>query len=78
MTQTVTPELRQWIIEQSSAGCLPEAVLASMVQAGWRPDGPGVVNSSRAILYASGGADFAAAAAREANRTREALEAARG
>ncbi len=38
MTQTVTPELRQWIIEQSSAGCLPEAVLASMVQAGWRPD----------------------------------------
>eukprot|EP01136_Pigoraptor_vietnamica_P009506 Opistho-1_new@3067 len=38
MTQTVTPELRQWIIEQSSAGCLPEAVLASMVQAGWQPD----------------------------------------
>ncbi|MHB1124910.1 MAG: orotidine-5'-phosphate decarboxylase [Ramlibacter sp.] len=51
---------------------------AATVKAGWRPDGPIVVNSSRAILYASGGADFAAAAAREANRTREALEAARG
>jgi prolyl 4-hydroxylase len=38
MTQTVTPELRQWIIEQSSAGCLPDAVLASMVQAGWQAD----------------------------------------
>jgi prolyl 4-hydroxylase len=38
MTQTVTPELRQWIIEQSSAGCLPEAVHAAMVQAGWQPD----------------------------------------
>lgn len=36
MTQTVTPELRQWIIEQSSSGCLPEAVLAAMVQAGWQ------------------------------------------
>lgn len=51
---------------------------AATVKAGWRPDGPIVVNSSRAILYASAGADFAAAAAREANRTREALEAARG
>ena len=38
MTQTVTPELRQWITEQSSAGCLPEAVLAAMVQAGWQAD----------------------------------------
>lgn len=38
MTQTVTPELRQWIIEQSSAGCMPEAVLAAMVQAGWQAD----------------------------------------
>ena len=38
MTQTVTPELRQWIIEQSSAGCMPEAVLDAMVKAGWRPE----------------------------------------
>lgn len=51
---------------------------AATVKAGWRPDGPIVVNSSRAILYASAGADFAAAAAREAKRTRETLEAARG
>ena len=38
MTQTVTPELRQWIIEQSTAGCMPEAVLEAMVKAGWQPD----------------------------------------
>jgi prolyl 4-hydroxylase len=38
MTQTVTPELRQWIIEQSSTGCMPEAVLEAMVKAGWQAD----------------------------------------
>lgn len=38
MNMAVTPELRQWIIEQSSAGCLPEAVLDAMVQAGWPAD----------------------------------------
>jgi prolyl 4-hydroxylase len=38
MTQTVTPELRQWIIEQSSAGCMPEAVLDAMVKAGWQAE----------------------------------------
>ncbi|HEX7889919.1 MAG TPA: orotidine-5'-phosphate decarboxylase [Ramlibacter sp.] len=47
------------------------------VRAGWRPDAPIVVNSSRAILYASGGADFAEAARREALRTRDLLEAAK-
>jgi orotidine-5'-phosphate decarboxylase len=47
------------------------------VQAGWRPDAPIVVNSSRAILYASEGDDFAEAARREAQRTREVLERAR-
>ncbi|MBX9935584.1 MAG: orotidine 5'-phosphate decarboxylase, partial [Burkholderiaceae bacterium] len=47
------------------------------VRAGWRQDGPIVVNSSRAILYASNGADFAAAARREAQRTRDLLQAAR-
>ncbi|MGP1629886.1 MAG: orotidine-5'-phosphate decarboxylase [Giesbergeria sp.] len=46
------------------------------VRAGWRPDGPIVVNSSRAILYASGGEDFAQAARREAERTRAMLQAA--
>jgi orotidine-5'-phosphate decarboxylase len=39
--------------------------------------GPVIVNSSRAVLYASGGADFAAAARAEALRTREVLNAAK-
>jgi orotidine-5'-phosphate decarboxylase len=47
------------------------------VKAGWREDGPIVVNSSRAILYASSGADFAEAARREATHTRASLESAK-
>lgn len=47
------------------------------VKAGWRSDGPIVVNSSRAILYASNGADFGEAARAEALRTRSVLETAR-
>jgi len=47
------------------------------VHAGWRESGPIVVNSSRAILYASGEADFAAAARAAAQSTREQLNAAR-
>ena len=47
------------------------------VKAGWRPDGPIIVNSSRAILYASSGSDFAEAARREAMKTRDLLQAAR-
>ena len=47
------------------------------VQAGWRVDAPIIVNSSRAVLYASSGDDFAAAARREAQRTQAALNAAR-
>ncbi len=47
------------------------------VRAGWRPDGPIIVNSSRAILYASSGDDFAEAARREAMKTRDLLQAAR-
>jgi orotidine-5'-phosphate decarboxylase len=43
------------------------------VRAGWRKDAPIIVNSSRAILYASSGADFAQAARREAIRTRTLL-----
>ncbi len=55
---------------------------AATVRAGWRgqgevTSGPIVVNSSRAILYASSGPDFAAAARAEAQRTREMLQAAR-
>ena len=51
------------------------------VRAGYRggegPGGPIIVNSSRAILYASSGDDFAAAARREALKTRDVLQAAR-
>lgn len=47
------------------------------VKAGWRPDAPIVVNSSRAILYASSGGDFATAARREAQKTRDVLQAAK-
>jgi orotidine-5'-phosphate decarboxylase len=46
------------------------------VQAGWRPGAPIVVNSSRAVLYASG-SDFASAARAVALQTRAALNAAR-
>jgi len=59
---------------------------AATVRAGWRgaadgsgsSSGPIVVNSSRAILYASNGADFADAARVQARRTRDELQAARG
>jgi len=50
---------------------------AATVRAGWRADAPIVVSSSRAILYASGGDDFADAARREAEATRATLAAAR-
>jgi orotidine-5'-phosphate decarboxylase len=55
---------------------------AATVKAGWRQQGgqttaPIVVNSSRAILYASAGDDFAAAARQAALQTRSALNAAR-
>jgi len=54
---------------------------AATVKAGWRANGgettaPIIVNSSRAILYASQGADFAKAARAEAIRTRDVLKAA--
>ena len=46
------------------------------VQAGWRADAPIAVNSSRAVLYASSGDDFASAARRVALATRAQLAAA--
>ncbi len=46
------------------------------VKAGLRADGLIVVNSSRAILYASNNTDFAQAARAEAERTRAVLQAA--
>ena len=53
------------------------------VKAGWRGDtdattGPIAVNSSRAILYAGSGADFAAVARNEAIKTRAMLQTAKG
>ena len=47
------------------------------VRAGWRSDAPIVVNSSRAICYASDKDDFAAAARAVSLQTRNALEAAK-
>jgi prolyl 4-hydroxylase len=36
--QQITPELRQWIVAQASAGQPPEAVLKSMIDSGWSED----------------------------------------
>lgn len=47
------------------------------VQAGWREQGPIVVNLSRTVLYASAGVDFAQAARQVAQHTRDLLQAAR-
>jgi orotidine-5'-phosphate decarboxylase len=52
------------------------------VKAGWKQQNgettaPIIVNSSRAVLYASNGADFAAAARKVAIQTRDVLQAAR-
>lgn len=47
------------------------------VRAGWRAEGPIVVNSSRAVLYASDREDFAAAARRVADATRRSLNIAK-
>ncbi|CAN5618314.1 orotidine-5'-phosphate decarboxylase [soil metagenome] len=51
---------------------------SATVKAGWREDGPIIVNSSRSILYASEGEGFALAARREALKTRDVLQAAKG
>ncbi|MES3012124.1 MAG: 2OG-Fe(II) oxygenase [Pseudomonadota bacterium] len=36
--QTITPALRQWIVEQSRAGHRPEVVLEAMKSSGWREE----------------------------------------
>ena len=33
--QTITEELRRWIVAQAEAGCRPEAVIAAMCRSGW-------------------------------------------
>ena len=50
---------------------------AATVRAGWRPDAPIIVNSSRAVLYASTDDNFADAARRVALDTRDLLQGAR-
>jgi orotidine-5'-phosphate decarboxylase len=47
------------------------------VRAGWRPGAPIIVSSSRAVLYAGSGEDFAAAARAVALATRAQLQRAR-
>lgn len=37
-TQTATPELRHWILEQAKAGFKPESVLKAMKDSGWHED----------------------------------------
>lgn len=37
-TQIATPELKQWIVEQTRAGHAPEAVLQAMTSSGWDQD----------------------------------------
>ena len=37
-TQALTPQLRQWIVEQAQAGCRIEDVVAAMKASGWRED----------------------------------------
>jgi prolyl 4-hydroxylase len=36
--QTITPELRRWIVAQAEAGCQPEEVVQAMVASGWHED----------------------------------------
>ena len=50
---------------------------AAAVRAGYRSGAPIIVNSSRAILYASAGDDFAAAARAEALKARDVLQKAK-
>jgi orotidine-5'-phosphate decarboxylase len=50
---------------------------AATVKAAWRPDAPIIVNSSRAVLYAGSGDDFASRARAAAEATRRELNAAR-
>jgi len=50
--------------------------IEATVRAGWRAGGPIIVSSSRAILYAGAGDDFAAAARQVALATRAALNGA--
>ncbi|MDR0781590.1 MAG: 2OG-Fe(II) oxygenase [Pseudomonadales bacterium] len=47
MTQTVTPELRQWIADQAKVGADPEVVLKSLLDTGWHREA--VIDEMRQI-----------------------------
>ena len=68
---------RQHSLVGAQGGDAVATVRAGLRMQGGAVTGPIIVNSSRAILYASADADFAAAARRVALRTRDELEAAR-
>ena len=36
--QSITPELRKWIVEQAQAGHTAESVMRAMVASGWNED----------------------------------------
>ena len=38
MSQSITPELRQWIVAQAEAGFTPQVILESMCASGWTED----------------------------------------
>ncbi len=38
LAQSITPELRRWVVAQAEAGCRPEDVLLAMTTSGWDED----------------------------------------
>lgn len=54
MTQAVTPELRQWIIEQATAGFTPDVVLKAMVDVGWEASVAAAALEQTMESYAAG------------------------
>lgn len=58
--QVVTPQLRDWIVEQARAGCAPETILEAMRSAGW--DAALAERSMEAVLRSALAATKASAA----------------
>ncbi len=65
-TQTVTEELRQWIVAQAESGCRPQDVLQAMKASGWDEDVAiaAMEQTLRRHLHLSGTTDDAAAASK--------------
>ena len=76
--QTVTAELRQWIIEQAEAGCRPTDVVQAMVTSGWKEDiaVQAMEDTLRQHLAALDAARRQAAAAGDSSTAAHATEAA--